>query len=80
MVHFHRARFSAHTVSGRLSKDAELMEVTHVHTQRCARPGGREPEWMGWCYAHAEGSGATSQDRGKVAGRRGSHNDSTLAS
>ena len=40
----------------------------------------REPERMGWCDAHAEGSGVTSQDRGNVAGRRGSHNDSTLAS
>ena len=39
-----------------------------------------EPERMWWCDAHAEGSGATSQDRGKVAGRRGSHNDPTLAS
>ena len=37
MVHFHRARFSAHTVSGRLSKDAELMEVTHVHTHLSRR-------------------------------------------
>ena len=40
----------------------------------------REPERMGWCDAHAEGSGATSEGSGKVAGRRGSHNDSTLAS
>ena len=45
-----------------------------------ARARGREPERMGWCYAHAEGSGATSQDCGKVACLRGSHNDSTLAS
>ena len=37
MVHFHRARFSAHTVSGRLSKDAELMEVTHAHTHLSRR-------------------------------------------
>ena len=33
-----------------------------------------------WCYVHAEGSGATSQDRGKVTGTRGSHNDAALAS
>ena len=44
------------------------------------RARGREPERMGGRYAHAEGSGAASQDRGKVAGRRGSHDDSALAS
>ena len=44
------------------------------------RTVAREPQRMGWCDAHAEGSGVTSQDRGNVAGRRGSHNDSTLAS
>ena len=35
---------------------------------------------LGWYYVHAEGSRATSQARGKVAGTRGSHNDAALAS
>ena len=34
----------------------------------------------GRSYVHAEGSGATLQDRGHVAGTRGSHNDAALAS
>ena len=47
----------------------------------CARGArGREPERMEWCYAHAEGSGATSQDRGKVACLRGSRKHAALAS
>ena len=41
---------------------------------------GREPERMEWCYAHAEGSGATSEDRGKVARTRRFHKDAALAS
>jgi len=49
--------------------------------EQAVRTVGGGPVCMGWCYAHAEGSGATSQGCGKVAGRRGSHNDwSTLAS
>ena len=44
------------------------------------RARGREPERMGGWYAHAEGSGAASQDRGKVAGRRGPLDASALAS
>ena len=35
---------------------------------------------LGWYYVHAEGFWATLQDRGHVAGTRGSHNDAALAS
>ena len=49
-----------------------------IKSDRC-RPGG-EPERMGWCYAHAEGSGATSEGSGRVAGTRGSRKDAALVS
>ena len=35
---------------------------------------------LGWYYVHAEGSGATLQDRGHVTGTRGLHKDAALAS
>ena len=35
---------------------------------------------LGWYYVHAEGSGATLQDRGQLAGTRGLHKDAALAS
>ena len=35
---------------------------------------------LGWYYVHAEGSGATLQDRGQVAGTQGLHKDPALAS
>ena len=40
-------------------------------------PGGRA-ERMGWCYAHADGSGATSEGSGRVACQRGLHKDAAL--
>ena len=74
-------------VEARGSSYSRLMLVAPARQHDGLKFGGKskrcpvgEPERMAWCYAHAEGSGATSQDRGKVAGRRGSHNDSTLAS
>ena len=46
-----------------------------------AREGWRERARVdGRSYVHAEGSGATLQDRGQVTGTRGSHNDAALAS
>ena len=35
---------------------------------------------FGWYYVHAEGSGATLQDHGKLAGTRGLHKGAALAS
>ena len=35
---------------------------------------------LGWYYVHAEGLGATLQDRSQLAGTRGSHNDPAMAS
>ena len=53
-----------------------------IKSDRCFQPlgPGGEPERMGWCYAHAEGSGATSEGSGRVACQRGLHKDAALVS
>jgi hypothetical protein len=41
---------------------------------------GRGAGRTGWYYVHAEGSGATLQDHGKLSGTRGLHKGAALAS
>ena len=68
--HAPRARSSATRVAScKLSAPMDrgvLRGATACLSGRGAHARGREPERMGWCYAHAEGSGATSQDRGNA--------------